>query len=372
MKKKILAIFLTLTLMIFGGCASEKVQNSDPTQNNVVYTSMPVAEETPVDGPTVDKATTVEEEKKEAAVAKLTVDKATTPIIEPNNVPVVKEVEVLSMFKIKDVPPFAGVAYVEVNNNIPYFTNKTTNEEFEKYSPLDELGRCGVAYANICPNLMPTKPRESIGMVQPSGWRTIRYDGLIDGNYLYNRCHLIAYELSGENANVQNLITGTRYLNVQGMLPFENKVADYVKQTGNHVLYRVTPIFEGNNLVASGVLMEGYSVEDGGHGISYCVYCYNAQPGININYANGDSYLIETPAPEPTVTATPVTSTAPEPAQNETPTQYDYIVNINSRKFHYPSCSSANSMKESNKWYYHGTREYLIEHNFEPCKNCKP
>ena len=160
---------------------------------------------------------------------------------------------------------------------------------FETYSSLDDLGRCGVAFANICPELMPTEPRGEIGSVQPTGWHTVRYDDLIDGMYLYNRCHLIGYQLAGENANERNLITGTRFLNVEGMLPFENMVADYVEETGNHVLYRVTPDFQGDELVARGVQMEAYSIEDDGAGVCFNIYAYNIQPGIEIDYLTGDS-----------------------------------------------------------------------------------
>ncbi len=198
-----------------------------------------------------------------------------------------------SAVTLDTIPAYSGDPYVEINNNTPFFTSdEITTEAFENYSNLDSLGRCGVAFANICQEIMPTESRGSIGSVKPTGWHTIKYD-IVSGNYLYNRCHLIAYELAGENANEKNLITGTRYFNVTGMLPFENEVADYVKDTGNHVLYRVTPIFDGNNLVASGVLMEAYSVEDSGAGISFCVYCYNVQPGIGIDYATGDSWLEE-------------------------------------------------------------------------------
>lgn len=191
---------------------------------------------------------------------------------------------------LSSVPAYSGEAYIAINNNVPYFTDDDlTTTAFENYSALDGLGRCGVAYANVCREIMPTEKRGSIGKVKPSGWHTVKYDN-VDGKYLYNRCHLIGYQLSAENANVRNLITGTRYLNIQGMLPFENMVADYVKETNNHVLYRVTPIFDGNNLVASGVLMEAKSVEDNGEGILFNVYCYNVQPGITINYANGESF----------------------------------------------------------------------------------
>lgn len=192
----------------------------------------------------------------------------------------------------KEIPAYAGSPYVVVNNNEPYFTEYTT-EVFENYSDLDSLGRCGVAFANICKEIMPTEPRGQIGNVRPSGWHTIKYNGAISGNYLYNRCHLIGYQLAGENANEKNLITGTRYLNVTGMVPFENKVADHIKSKGGHVLYRVTPIFNGNNLVADGVLIEAISVEDRGKSVKFCVYCYNVQPGIIIDYATGESRLAD-------------------------------------------------------------------------------
>ena len=190
------------------------------------------------------------------------------------------------------IPAYDGKAYISIHHNVPSFSDadKKRTDPFESYSDLDQLGRCGVAYANVCKEIMPTEKRGAIGAVRPSGWHTIKYD-IVDGKYLYNRCHLIGYQLSGENANAKNLITGTRYLNTEGMLPFENMVADYVKETGHHVLYRVTPIFQDNNLVASGVQMEAWSVEDQGAGICFNVYCYNVQPGITIDYASGASGL---------------------------------------------------------------------------------
>lgn len=191
---------------------------------------------------------------------------------------------------ITDIPEYSGEPYVVLQDNWPDFdAGDLTTEAFETYSELDSLGRCGVAYANICLEIMPTEPRGEIGQVKPTGWHTVKYD-CVDGKYLYNRCHLIGYQLAGENANRQNLITGTRYLNVVGMLPFENMVDSYVEETGNHVLYRVTPIFDGDNLVASGVQMEAFSVEDEGEGICFNVYAYNVQPGVAINYATGESY----------------------------------------------------------------------------------
>lgn len=189
---------------------------------------------------------------------------------------------------IKDVPKYRGIPYVEINDNKPSFSDKD-KDRVEEYSKLDKLGRCGPAFANVGKELMPTGPRESIRDVRPSGWHTVKYDDILEDRYLYNRCHLIAFMLAGENANERNLITGTRYFNVEGMLPFEIQVADYVKSTGNHVLYRVRPIFKGNDLVARGVQMEAQSVEDGGEGISFNVYCYNVQPGIRINYKDGSS-----------------------------------------------------------------------------------
>jgi DNA-entry nuclease len=194
-------------------------------------------------------------------------------------------------YDIENLPEYDGNSYVIVNDNIPYFKEEEyTTTSFEKYSELDSLGRCGVASANISKDLMPTEKRGSIGMIKPSGWHTIKYDH-IDGKYLYNRCHLIGYQLTGENANEKNLITCTRSMNAKGMLQFENMVTKYIKDTGNHVLYRVTPVFEGNNLVATGVEMEAYSVEDNGKGIKFNVFVYNIEDGIIIDYKTGDSKL---------------------------------------------------------------------------------
>ena len=194
-------------------------------------------------------------------------------------------------YDIENLPEYDGNSYVIVNDNIPYFKEEEyTTTSFEKYSELDSLGRCGVASANISKDLMPTEKRGSIGMIKPSGWHTIKYDH-IDGKYLYNRCHLIGYQLTGENANEKNLITCTRSMNTKGMLQFENMVTKYIKDTGNHVLYRITPVFEGNNLVATGVEMEAYSVEDNGKGIKFNVFVYNIEDGIIIDYKTGDSKL---------------------------------------------------------------------------------
>lgn len=265
---------------------------------------------------------------------------------------------------ISNIPAFSGEPYVTINNNIPDFTDvNLTTSSFEEYSSLDSLGRCGVTYACIGTDLMPTEDRGSIGQVKPSGWHTVKYD-CVDGKYLYNRCHLIGYQLTAENANENNLITGTRYLNVEGMLPFENMVADYIKETGNHVLYRVTPIFEGDNLVASGVHMEAKSVEDNGEGILFNVYCYNTQPGIGIDYTTGESWLdTESGADSPN------SNSQSSPAENS---EITYILNTNSHKFHAPSCSSVNQMSDSNKEGFAGTRDEVIAMGYEPCGRCNP
>ncbi len=195
-------------------------------------------------------------------------------------------------FSLSDIPEYDDSPYAVVNDNVPYFTESDlTTTSYEYYSELDSLGRCGVTIACVGTDLMPTEKRGSISKIKPSGWHTVKYD-CVDGKYLYNRCHLIGYQLTGENANKQNLITGTRYMNTEGMLPFENMVADYVKETENHVLYRVTPIFEGSNPLASGVEMEAWSVEDEGESICFNVYVYNVQPEIAIDYTTGESYYV--------------------------------------------------------------------------------
>lgn len=241
-----------------------------------------------------------------------------------------------NMGVLSDIPTYAGHPYVTINNNEPYFAeSELTADPFETYSELDNLGRCGTAYANVCREIMPTEERGKIGMVKPTGWHTAKYD-FVDGQYLYNRCHLIGYQLSAENANERNLITGTRYLNIQGMLPFENLTADYVRETNNHVLYRVTPIFEKDYLLALGVQMEALSVEDNGNGIKFNVFCYNVQPGVGIDYATGDSWSNGSM----TIKAEP---TEEQSANNET-TATTYVLNTNTKKFHYPTCSSVKQM----------------------------
>lgn len=254
---------------------------------------------------------------------------------------------------VQTVPAFSGEPYVVISNNEPEFeAAELVTKSYEFYSELDDLGRCGYAIACIGKDIMPTQERGSIGQVKPSGWQTVKYE-FVDGRYLYNRCHLIGYQLTGENANERNLITGTRYLNVEGMLPFENMVADYVKETGNHVMYRVTPIFDGDNLVARGVQMESFSVEDNGDGVCFHVYVYNHQPGVQINYADGTS--AEEAAAFPT-----------------DQTGIQYILNENSKKFHLTTCEQAQSIKQENKAQFTGSAQELIARGYSPCKSCDP
>ena len=260
-----------------------------------------------------------------------------------------------SVVSLDEVPEYGGDPYVVVNDNEPSFSKiDLQSASFEEYSDLDNLGRCGTAFANIGRDLMPTEKRGSIGSVKPSGWKTVKYDN-VDGKYLYNRCHLIGYQLTAENANEKNLITGTRYMNVEGMLPFENLVADYIKETNNHVLYRVTPIYDGKNLVASGVQMEAESVEDEGEGVKFNVYVYNNQPGIVIDYATGDSRRAGD------------TSKKSDSSKEQT-----FVVNTNTHRFHNPSCSSAKDTKASNKETLRCPRQELIDHGYEPCQRCRP
>lgn len=341
---------------------------------------------------------------------------------------------------LNNLPAYSGEAYVELNDNVPSFSkNDMTSKAFEKYSELDDLGRCGVAYANVCKETMPTEERGNIGMIKPSGWHTVKYDN-VDGKYLYNRCHLIGYQLTAENANEKNLITGTRYLNIEGMLPFENMVADYIDETDNHVLYRVTPIFKGDNLLASGVQMEAYSVEDKGKGVSFNVYCYNVQPGIEINYSDGTSRLADGTIASITLnyskyaltvgqSKTFVASTSPESAaknvtwyssnnkvatvskngkvtavkagtatitaktanglkatckitvkaksdttvaNNTSSGNVTYVLNTNTKKFHFSSCSSVRDMKDKNKKEVSCSRDEVIDMGYVPCKRCEP
>ena len=286
----------------------------------------------------------------------------------------------------RDVPAFEGNPYVYVNDGEPTFTDEQRAAEpgHEHYGELDELGRCTAAFAVVGPETQPTEKRGSIGEVRPSGWQMAKYD-FVEGKYLFNRCHLLGYQLTGENANERNLITGTRYLNVQGMLPFENAVADYVDATGNHVLMAVVPVFEGSELVARGVHMMAESVEDGGEGVAFNVFCYNVQPGVVIDYGTGESMLEEDATPLPDVSgAESAPDTASEGAgageasekgatgSAEGKGTTEYVLNTNSKKFHLPSCSSVDQMSPKNREDVEDTRENLIAKGYDPCKRCNP
>ncbi len=310
--------------------------------------------------------------------------------------------DVEPQFKLADVPAYSGKPSVVVNGGVPYFAESDLKlDPFESYSALDKLGRCGVAYALIGPETMPEGERGSIGMVEPSGWRISKYDW-IDGKYLFNRCHLIAHALAGENDNPRNLITGTRSMNAQGMLPYEERVAHYVDSTGNHVLYRVTPVYEGDNPIASGVLMEAKSVEDAGKRISFCVWCYNVEPGVVIDYETGENRegdpvtgvvvplaktmgvesSAQSASAEPEAAEEEEAAEVPEaadepPEQAEEPEAADehvvtYILNTRSHKFHYPDCPSVYAMKDKNKAEFEGSRDEAIALGYKPCGNCNP
>ena len=280
--------------------------------------------------------------------------------------------QVQSAATLAEVPEYSGEPYVEINDNQPEFEDyELTTEAFEEYSELDGLGRCGTAEACVGEETMPTEERGNISSVKPTGWKNKDYDN-VDGGRLYNRCHLIGFQLTGENANEKNLITGTRYMNTEGMLPFENMVADYVHETDNHVLYRVTPIFDGDDLVASGVQMEAESVEDDGAGVCFNVYVYNVQPQITINYATGDNWESDTVESDKDLSEYDETDRLEDPEGSWAEEEQTYILNVNSHKFHLPECSGAKDMKEQNKREFTGTRSELIEEGYEPCGSCNP
>ena len=274
---------------------------------------------------------------------------------------------------LSNIPAYSGNAFVTVNDNKPSFSSaELTTKGYEKYSPLDNLNRCGVAIASCGKEIMPgaNEERGGISSIKPSGWNQAKYNG-ISGGWLWNRCHLIGWQLSAENANRENLITGTRYMNINGMLPFENMVADYIRETGNHVAYRITPIYKGNNLVCSGVQMEAYSIEDNGNGIEFNVYCYNVQPGININYADGSSSS-QNGSNNTTSSSKPTTSVEENTNTNQNTGSTKYVLNTNTKKFHYPSCGSAGRIAAKNYAESNESRDSLIAQGYSPCGNCDP
>lgn len=294
------------------------------------------------------------------------------------------------VISLDEIPDYRGAAYVEINGGDPYFTDREiTTEAFESYSPLDALGRCGVAFACIGIEIMPTEERDDIASVTPSGWEhngisnNNQYD-FVENKYVYNRCHLIGFQLAGENDNEKNLITGTRYMNIEGMLPFENMVADYVEDTENHVMYRVTPIYNGYDYVAQGVLMEAWSVEDNGRGICFCIFAYNVQPGVTIDYFSGVNVANGEKLPEiddddreevgdnEDKNDGNEEQDKEDSGSTEPGVEADFVYSVNSTKFHLAGSSCVDRIKEDNRKYFHGTREELIAEGYSPCKICNP
>lgn len=387
--KKLLIIGVVLVVLAIigsiGSSDSDDIGDTNPTTTEFFE---PLSESTTFDAADVE------------------LEDAENDIPTKNDVEVVSEVETTSKnqgeYNNVDSLSYSGNAYCVINGNVPSLVDESVPEKgYETYGALDNLGRCTVAYARVGVDTIPKTERGTIGAVKPSGWHTVKYD-IVDGKYLYNRCHLIGYQLTAENANTRNLITGTRYLNVVGMLPFENMVADYIKETGNTVLYRVTPNFKGDELLARGVQIEAYSVEDKGDGICFNVYCFNVQPGIEIDYATGESKLSASPTTTQENTTAYIPPVAVETVSEKSDVVYEtkapdnivdtevyttkeetqgdsnnqvsygsYIGNANTGKFHRASCSSVDSMNESNK-VYGDTRAYFTDNGYVPCKRCNP
>lgn len=350
---RFLALFLSLIMLLsFAGCNSDTYDYTDSSTGQPTIS----AEEDPTKSDTdsqiqSEQSSTVESMDKndsssvtEKPSGTISVGTGTAKAVEPST-----------------LPAYSGFAYTVVNGNQPNFSaSELTTVGYEKYANLDNLGRCGMALASCGKEIMPTNGEErgSISSIKPTGWVQAKYDG-ISGGYLWNRCHLIGWQLSAENANKQNLITGTRYMNIEGMLPFENMVADYIRETGNHVAYRITPIFEGNNLVCSGVQMEAYSIEDAGDGICFNVYCYNVQPGISINYATGDSS-------GPSSSTTTITPSIEQDNTNDNQAASGDMVWIPNSGSKYHSRSGCSNMKNPRQV----TKQEAENEGYEPCKKC--
>lgn len=365
----LLTVFVAISLLVTG-CSQGVDLNSD-LQNTLSadansYENLVTSE---ISGSKADGANADEKETNSSDKAPLSSFNARDEVINPQSLPF-----------------YNGRPYAVVNNNVPVFSKaeKEKTDTFENYGKLDLQGRCTVAFAMLGFETMPTEERGAIGSIKPTGWHTVKYD-CVDGKYLYNRCHLIGYQLSAENANERNLITGTRYLNVEGMLPFENMVADYIKETRNHVLYRVTPIFRNHELLARGVQIEAWSVEDKGEGICFNVYCFNVQPQITIDYASGYSsgpsvsknQASSKPASDKVssaVSSRPVSSahTTDSSVDSKPQQSVKYVLNTNTKKFHYPHCYSAKKIKEENYEEFSGTKEKLFALGYSACGNCKP
>lgn len=354
-----IAAFIVMCLSACSFMDDDKTTEHTTVENTVVVSVTCVAEESSVNTSVLETETQTD------------TPQATT------NAPIKKNQKVKVKYKskklkLKDIPKYKVVKapYVRVNGNKPTFTKKEIKKKsYQKYSKLDSLGRCGVAIASIGKDIMPKSKRTSISSVYPSGWHTYRYSN-VSGRYLYNRCHLIGHQLTGQNANAKNLITGTRYMNVDGMLPFEDEVANCVKYSNKHVMYRVRPMYKGKNLVASGVQMEAYSVEDKGRSVSFNVYCYNVQPGIKINYKTGTSK-----GKGKISGSSGSKKTYKKKYYNKKSTKGKsgtYIISKNTKKFHYPSCYYVKRIKSYNQIKYKGSRKTLINQGYSPCKGCNP
>lgn len=363
MMKRILALLLAVvTFMSLTACSND--DTIYPTPSNPTGVVSTPDEAIPTTQPT--EPTTAITEPSDAQSTEPSEPEQSTPVTDPSTDTTVQNPNTITVDSLRHTLFNGADAYLIVNNGIPFFTEEEkVKKSFESYSQLDALGRCGVTYACVGKDLMPEDDRESISSVYPSGWKyngksnNNQYD-FVDGKYLYNRCHLIGFQLTGENANEKNLITGTRYLNINGMLTFENMIADAVREDDLHVLYRVTPIYDGDNLIAEGVLMEGYSVEDNGETIQFCMFAFNVQPGVEINYATGENWLTQDGTDEPT---------KPDDSNDEIIT---YILNTKSKKFHYQDCAKAEEISDQNKEIKTCTREELVEDEYSPCGICKP
>ncbi len=365
-KTKIVIVVIALLVVFVSAFSGQDSETITETTTEIIETTLEnqitekETEDDITNGLSVDKIT---EEN--------TSEKETQKVNKPENVGDDNSKVVLSK-----IPEYSGRPYVVINGNVPSFNKyELTTKGYETYASLDSLGRCGGAVASCGKEIMPAPDEErgSISSVKPSGWVQAQYDW-VSGKYLYNRCHLLGWQLSAENANKRNLITGTRYMNTEGMLPFENMVADYIRETENHVAYRVTPIYSGSDLVASGVQMEAYSVEDDGEGICFNIFCYNVQPGVKIDYSTGESWSTESnkettkkqPVAPVETTKKPVETTKKSVSYNT------YAYSAKSDKFHYPDCKSAKKIKAENYCEYAGTRQDMINKGYTPCKNCNP
>ncbi len=359
--KSLLSILCLIAVLfsVFAGCDSESI--SETTE--IVETT---EETTLKDNETeADLADNSETEKNEES----SVEKETEKVNKPESVGDDNSKAVLS-----EIPVYSGRPYAVINGNVPSFNKyELTVKGYETYASLDSLGRCGGAVASCGREIMPKQDEErgSISSVKPSGWVQARYD-CVSGKYLYNRCHLIGWQLSAENANKRNLITGTRYMNTEGMLPFENMVADYIRETGNHVAYRITPVYDGNDLVAKGVQMEAYSVEDDGDGICFNVFCYNVQPGVKIDYTTGRSWASESSikTTKKPIVAVQTTKEYVETTKLQNVITGQYVLNINSKKIHKTHCHHINKMSEKNKKSYSGSLDNLYSQGYTICGTC--